>query len=46
MATGGENYKIQCLSTYLSSELTNKPKKSDRILREKKEEKKSLHCGV
>ena len=27
MATGGENYKIQCLSTYLSSELTNKPKK-------------------
>ena len=27
MATGGENYKIQCLSKILSNELTTKPKK-------------------
>jgi len=31
MATGSENYKIQCLSTFLSNELTTKPKKVDII---------------
>ena len=32
MATGGVNYKIQCLSTFLSNELTIKPKQVDIIL--------------
>ena len=28
MTTGGENYKIQCLSTFLSNELTTKQNKN------------------
>ena len=40
MAAGGESYKIQCLSTFLSSELTTKPKKVHIIL------KKKLFCTM
>ena len=42
MATGGENGKIQRLSTFLSNELTNKTKK--RLY--KIETNFFLHCGV
>ena len=34
MATGGENYKIQCLLKILSNELTTKPIKVDVILKQ------------
>ena len=34
MATGGENYKIQCLSTFLSNEHTTKTIKVDVILKQ------------
>jgi len=34
MATGGENYKIQRLSTFLSNELTTKPEKVDIMLKQ------------
>ena len=41
LAMGGENYKIQCLSTFLSNELTTKPKKAEIILKQK-----HLFCTV
>ena len=33
-AMGGENYQIQCLSTFLSNEITAKLKKDDIILKQ------------
>ena len=44
MATGGENYKIQCLSTFLSNELTTKPEIVDVIIIEANIF--ILHCSV
>ena len=34
MASGGKNYKIQCLSTFLSDKLYTKPQKVDIILKQ------------
>ena len=34
IATGDENYKFQCLSTFLSNEFTTKPKNVDIILKQ------------
>ena len=44
ITTGGENYKIRCLSTFLSNELTTKPKIVDIIIIEANIF--ILHCSV
>ena len=42
MATGGKNHKIQCLSTFVSDELTKAKQKLYNI--DLKEKEKKLHC--